>query len=198
MTEQGEGRPLEEKQAAVAEWVSHLAETGEVRQIDGGLVREVVTSLGADFEQSEERLAVLGKYSNKGKAPGMKAVWGEERFRGFKTWVDGYITEYEARTGKELPVLVGKKDGKIVEVTDIKYAGMRQWLGELTAFAAGQLDFDKYKRLTEDRWRKGKIWEGKGEGEKIPSSPHALFPPEFPLRAWGYLFEEGVDGLFER
>ena len=62
-----------------------------------------------------------------------------------------------------------------------------QFLGELTAYAAGKMDFKKYKRLTEDRIKKGKAWAEKGKNGSYLPSLHASFPPKFPIDAWNYL-----------
>ena len=109
----------------------------------------------------------------------MDVVWGKERVDQFKNWLTrDYIPTYEEKTGKALPSL---------EDSDIKHAGMLQFFGELTAFAAGQKTFEEYKRLTEDRARKGKVWQERNPEELYFKSPHASFPPGFPMDAWNYL-----------
>ncbi len=157
-------------------WVETLTQEGRVEPIDPGVVRGALECCGAVLTEREE-LDSLARYSNKAKAPGMEAVWGEE-FGAYKTWVIQYIKDYEARTKKPLPVLEG---------TEIKHSGMRQFLGELTALAAGRKSYEEYKRLTEDRARKGREWQARKEDEPIVPSPHASFPPEFPRDAWGWL-----------
>lgn len=74
-------------------------------------------------------------------------------------------------------------DSKTETFDTIKHAGMMQFLGELTAFAAGEMSIAKYCRLTEDRIRKGKKWEYGDRYEPYLPSKHASFPVDFPLKA---------------
>lgn len=170
-------RPTEEELKLFTDWILDISETGRVTEIDPMLLRSVLSEYGANFEPRPE-LDVLALYSNLKKRPGLDAVWGEENVDEYKRWVKGYILEYEAETGRPLPVLEG---------TEIKTSGMMQFFGELTSYAAQKLSFEKYKELTEDRFRKGLLWKQRDLNEPIVPSPHSSFPPKFPSDAWEFI-----------
>jgi len=178
-------KELEEKNAIVNSWVKTISEKGIVgEEVTPEILRNVLENLGASFEAQLE-LEPLGKYSNLNKRPGLDAVWGKNRIDAYKKWAkDIYIPQHEQETGKPLPTLYDRKTNTF---DNIKHAGIMQYLGELTAYAAGKMDFEKYKRLTEDRIKKGKAWAEKGKNDSYTPSPHASFPPKFPLDAWDYL-----------
>ncbi|SRR5260221_9628671 len=173
-------RPTEEEIKIVNNWINNLSETGKVAEIDPMFLRSVLSEYGANFEPREE-LDSLSKYSNLNKRPGLDAVWGKENIDEYKNWIKEYILTYERETGTELPVLEG---------TNIKTSGMMQFLGELTAYAAGKIDFENYKRLTEDRFQKGLVWRDRDLNEPVKPSPHSSFPPYFPNRAWEYIKQQ--------
>ncbi len=170
---------VEGRKTAVYEWIQKISVEGVVGEgATPEMLRDTLQGLGADFEPRPE-LEHLKRYSNLQKRPGLDAVWGSERVEQIKSWItEVYIPQYEQKTGRPLPTL---------EDSDIKHSGMMQFLGELTAYAAGQMDFDKYKRLTEDRARKGRVWQERDLSEPYVKSPHASFPPEFPVDMWEYL-----------
>ena len=192
---------VEEETAVVDGWTDQLSETGEVGDLDRGLLRRVLEAHGANLEIGESERNSLGRYSNKGKASGMRAVWGE-RFQGYKKWTKEYIDEYEAQAGKKLPALA--KSGR-------KNSGMLQFLGELTAYAAlvdetfpmSQLRVRTAARVFNGRVREqgnvakearfhimvksyNLIEDKDGRKRELPFAP-AGFPPEFPKAAWEYL-----------
>jgi len=184
MTEK-EASSSEEKGVVVETWIGKIGREGTVELIDSRLVREVLEGAGANFEISEEERLSLKKYSNLKRRLGMDAVWGKERVDEYIAWLkDEYIPGYERRVGRELPTLYERKTDKF---DDIKHSGMLQFFGELTAFAAGEKSFVNYKRLTEDRVRKGKEWQERELNTPYEPSCHASFPPEFPQVAWGKL-----------
>jgi len=148
MAEKGKDRQFEERLAILTAWVDKITSEGKVEEIDPDLLRSVLEEFGANFESKPE-LESLSKYSNLGKRPGLDAVWGSTRIEEYRHWVEQYVLDYEQKTGRPLPVLEG---------TRVKTSGMKQFFGELTALAAGKMHFEKYKRLTEDRARKGKEW----------------------------------------
>ena len=173
---------ISEKEVQVFDqWVKSLSENGKVLNIDAVLVRGVLESFGANFEISENARKSLGRYSNKGKREGLNEVWGKERVDMFKSWAIGeYIPVVEKRAGRELHTLWDKKTETF---DDVKHSGMMHFFGELTGFAAGEITFEKYKRLTEDRLRKGIKWEFGDRYEPYKPSPHASFPVDFPVKA---------------
>ncbi len=164
------------------EWVNDLCESGKVKDIDTQLLKSVLEPMGANFENlTESDRKSLQKYSNKGKRQGLEAVWGKEKVDIFKGWViDEYIPYIEKKVGRELHTLWDKKTGTY---DNIKHSGMMQFFGELTAFAAGEMPVVDYRRLTEDRIRKGKKWEYGDRYEPYKPSKHASFPVDFPRKA---------------
>jgi len=176
---------LEGNAAIVNSWIETISEEGTVgEEVTPEILRSVLEKLGASFE-AELELELLGRYSNLKKRPGLDAVWGKGRIDAYKRWVrETYIPQHEQRTGKTLPTLYDKKTGTF---DNIKHSGMMQFLGELTAYAAEEMDFENYKRLTENRIRKGRAWAERGENDPYTPSPNASFPPEFPIDAWDYL-----------
>lgn len=163
------------------DWVKNLCENGKVADIDHGLVRSVLEPMGANFEDlTEEQRKSLRGYSNYNKKMGLDAVWGVKR-EVFKKWVIGeYIPFAEKRAGREMHTLWDKKTETY---DDIKYSGPMAFLGELTAFAAGEMPVPEYKRLTEDRISKGKKWEYGDRMEPYRPSKHSSFPTDFPRKA---------------
>lgn len=178
-------KELEEKNIIVNSWVKTISEKGIVgEEVTPEILKSVLENLGASFE-AELELKPLGRYSNLNKRPGLDAVWGKDRIDAYKKWVkDIYIPQNEKETGKALPTLY---DRKTKTFDDVKHSGMMQYLGELTAYAAGKMDFENYKRLTERRIEKGRAWAEKGENDLYIPSENAPFPPKFPIDAWDYL-----------
>ena len=164
------------------DWIKNLCESGKVKDIDTQLLKSVLEPMGADFNNLKETdRESLGKYSNLGKRKGLDAVWGKEKVDTFKGWIiSEYIPYIEKKAGRELHTLWDKKTGTY---DNIKHSGMIQFLGELTAFAAGEMSMTEYRRLTEDRAKKGKKWEYGDRYEPYKPSKHASFPIDFPRKA---------------
>ncbi len=162
-------------------WLKNLSVEGKVEEIDAAIVRNVLEMAGANFEIGEVEHKSLGKYSNKGKREGLDAVWGKDKVDTFKTWIIGeYIPYIEKFAGRELHTLY---DRATDTYDDIKHSGMMQFFGELTAFAAGQISFEKYQRITENRYKKGKTWQYGNREEIYEPSKNAAFPVDFPVKA---------------
>ncbi|MEK7188511.1 MAG: hypothetical protein AAB685_01505 [Patescibacteria group bacterium] len=112
----------------------------------------------------------------------MRAIWGS-RLDEFKKWTEGYVKAYEGEKGQLLPEL--KPSG-------VKYSGMVQFFGEVTSYAAGEIDFETLKVHLEARAKNGRLWEeGKREERvriKVSTSDKPIllssFPPGFPAVAW--------------
>lgn len=173
---------IEKQFAQIDQWILRLAENDTLEIIDSITLRDVLKSCSANFEVGEHERRSLGKYTNAGKAVGMRTIWGN-RYDDFREWTKGYIETYEKGKGKSLPEL--KPSG-------IKYSGMVQFFGEVTSYAAGEIDFETLKNYLEARAQNGRLWEeGKKEERvriKIPTSDKPIllssFPPGFPLVAW--------------
>jgi len=170
---------IEEKKAAVVEWITKFTEKGEIEEIDVVILKRVLIHCGADFEQSPEALVPLGEYTNKAKRPGLDAVWGKEAVDNFWSQINLFIEKHEAGVGIELPKL--KKSGH-------KFSGMRQFFGEVTALAAGQLDFETFRKYSEARLFNGRKWQEGKKNERIrvdvPTKDKPIllssYPSEYP------------------
>lgn len=173
--------PQEQSKAVVSNWIETLDESQMVGEIDIQVLRGALSECGANFELSEAERASLRMYTEDGKARGVRAVWGEN-YKTYKEWVEEYIKEYES-TGKPLPSLMpsGRKN-----------SGLRQFFGELTSLASGEMDMETYRKYTEARAFNGKMWqEGRKDERKkvlVPTSEVAIrlssFPPGFARAAW--------------
>jgi len=203
-----ERKTTEEQISLVETWVNKFSETGEVGYIDKTDLREVLEHFGANFydngsKERLEQLSCLAAYSNAKKAPGMSAVWGEERIRvkgEFNKWCEEWAKEYTEKTGKKLPKIIQK--GK-----EYFKSGMVAFFGEITAYAAGRMEFTLLKTRLEARYKNGRIYQeeqridgiedkyakvtmvdvyekdGKTVVEVKEIRPSS-FPPGFPEAAW--------------
>lgn len=184
----------EQEISAFGFWIDSLSE-GEVRDLDPVLARGVLEHFGADFEHTTEAITPLAEFSNKAKRAGLDVVWGSEVVDSFWKFINGSVAEIEANRGSELPRL-GKKPKEGPDNRP-KFSGMRAFVGELTALAAGQMTPEEYKRYTADRIVNGISWkEGvRGKGTKVRTETHAKdapmvtssVPPEFPRMLLDYL-----------
>lgn len=173
---------LEQNRSAVGMWIDKITREGKVDEMDPMLLRSVLESYGATFEISEEEKKSLGLYPNSGKRPGLDVVWGKDVVSAFKKWITAeFIPQYEQKVGRELYTLW---DPKTKTYDNNKHAGMMQFLGELTAFAEGVLPLEEYRRLTENRAKKGRKFEYGDPYEPRRPSKNASFPLEFPKKAW--------------
>lgn len=173
---------IEGKEAEVNNWLSDISKTGQVKEIVHYDIREVLKTHGANFNIGIEKLSFLDEYTNKAKAPGLKAVWGDF-FQEYKDWTNEFIQNYEKENKTILPAL--KESGK-------KNSGMIQFFGELTGFAAGRINYFTLKKNWEARLLNGKLWqEGKKDqrvrikiiGNEKPILPSSV-PPGFIEAAW--------------
>lgn len=189
MVDPKENRPLEEKIVVVDDWFYAFDAVArkefEMAPIEQELLQEVLTHFGADFEahDSPERTEALKKLkqsTNKWRRPGMDAVWGEGYMSNYNRWTETYADEYEEQTGKKLPRL---------EISKTRVSGMRHWLGELTAYAAGAITFEQYQERSGARLRNGyaratggKLEEATflADEKRFPGS----IPPGFVGDAW--------------
>jgi len=183
--DQEESVPLDEKIALVDEWIVEFSQSGELKKIDRRLLRDVLEVYGAKWEIDESKRGSLGKYTNEGRAPAMRAIWGD-RFEEYEKWTSEYISRYEGETGSPLPAL---------NLSGIKNSGMFQFFGEVTALAGlteNELPFQLIRKRLEARAGNGKAWAEDRKQDRVrievPTSeePKRLssFPPEFPQVAW--------------
>lgn len=92
-----------------------------------------------------------------------------------------------------MPKLENKKNPE--KSTHRKNSGMIQFLNDLTSFASGEYDFEKFKTYTEGRVNNGKAWAEGRKNERIrinvPTSSEPILlssvPPEFPIIAINWL-----------
>ncbi len=57
---------------------------------------------------------------------------------------------------------------------------------DLTVFSAGLMTFTEYKKITERRAEKGKLWQERSDNNYEPSE-YSSFPPKFPSEAWEFI-----------
>lgn len=179
-----ETRPIEERVAAVDSWIATISQEDRVEQIQPQLLQGVLEHFGANFEMGEEELRQLGEYTNKARAEAMRSVWGG-RYGYYIEWTERLVEEYESK-GQNLPGLGGRYKGQV------KNSGMKQFFGQLTALAAGELSFEDFKRYTEARALNGRLWQEGRKDErvrvKVPTRVEPIrpssFPPGFPSAAW--------------
>jgi hypothetical protein len=180
-----------EKKTIVVDWIAKFEKTGEIGEIDVAILKEVFIHCGADFEKSPETLALLGEYTNKAKRPGLDTVWGKESVDGFWKQIDTFIEKHENATGIDLPKL--KKSGH-------KFSGMRQFFGEITALAAGQLSPETFKKYSEARLLNGRKWQEGKKDERtrvtVPTKERPIllssYPPEYPRFAIDIVLTKGL------
>ena len=175
MEEKAGVKSIEEKVAAVDSWVGKIAFEGKVDEIDSALLRQVLESLGATFEISELARSSLSRFSNVDRGVGMDEIWGKGRVSEYRKWLLKYVRDYEERNGRPLPVLEG---------TDIKTSGGLKFFTDLTVFAAGLMSFEDYRRITERRAEKGRMWQARSPEDEYRPSKYSSFPPELPQAAW--------------
>lgn len=179
---------IESKTAIVGKWIKNIGEQQKVGEIPVGILRDVLTQFGADFENlSEEDKKSLRGYSEKEKGPGVRAVWGDDFVNGYKEWTKDFIEKYESDPNKKrLPEL--KPSGR-------KNSGIMQFLFELTTLASGEISMESFKEYTEARVNNGKLWAEDRSSErvriKVPTADEPIllssFPPELPGEVWNWM-----------
>jgi hypothetical protein len=205
MLNQEEKRPVEEKISVVDGWIETISSTETVEYINTLLLSEVLEYCGANFfdggkKERRDELRTLIEYSNKRRAPGMRAVWGKN-YDEYRDWTEEYVRKYEDETDRSLP-LIRQKDKDTGEVKIYKNSGMLQFIGELTAYADGRMGFRLLKDNLETRARNGRLRqqgrkeelktidmdERKIKDGKVVIEPKEIkpssFPPGFPSVAW--------------
>ncbi len=186
---------IEQKKDIVNNWIMTIGKKQEIGEISVNILRDVLSSYGANFENLNEDLRdSLSKYSEKGKAKGVINVWGEKFVRDYKQWVNEFIENYE-KTGKTLPFVHKKKEDPLA-LKARKNAGMIQFLYELTSFASEEYDFETYKKYTEIRVRNGQLFEqGKQKERKKIITPTSKgkeiligsYPRMFVIDTWEWM-----------
>lgn len=195
MTEGKELSTVEEKVAVVDSWVTEISNSGHVGEIEPLLLREILENFGANFEIGEGARRSLGEYTTEGKKDGMRAVWGETAVKTIQQLSRELVGEFEQTLNHPLPKLGTSKDES--EEIFKKGMGMRAFLGDITAFAAGSMSFEDFRKYTEARALNGRLWqEGRKEERvkiEVPTADKpillASFPPGFPQRAWSKIKE---------
>ncbi len=189
---------IEQEREMISDWVGKIGEHQRVDEMPINILRDVLTSCGADFENlDDEAKKSLSEYSEKDRGFGVRKVWGDEFVNDYKRKVGDFIKEYELETGIELPELVNKKNPD--ESTKRKNSGMIQFLFDLTSFASGEYNFETYKLITETRVKNGKAWaEGRKEDRIRANTPNSdkpllisSIPTEFPNKAWVWISSKG-------
>jgi len=165
---------IEQKQQWVLDyWIRGMAEQHEVKKMPVDILREVLESYGANFENlSEEGRKGLSMYSEKKRKMGMNEVWGE-KLEGYDNWTNEYAEKYESENEKKLAKMVNT--GHLVnedrKASGDKNVGMKSFFRDITAYAAGSLNFDDLTLILGARVENGFIGamtpEEKGDRKKI-------------------------------
>jgi hypothetical protein len=186
---------IEQKVAMVSDWVKNISEKQEVGCIDAEILRDVFKIYKADFKHlTEEERKSLSGYSEAERSLGVKQVWGKEKIKNYKSWVQKYIKEYDEIHEIKLPIL-GEKEGQPYPESGRKNSGMIQFLYELTSFASGETSFDDFKKYMEARVSNGVAWAEERKKDrvrvKVPTSENPILlssvPKEFPIKAWEWI-----------
>lgn len=186
---------IEQKQAAVDEWIRDISEIQEVGEMKQDLLREVLKSYGAHFENvNDEGRESLRGYSEDERGTGVKQVWEKERVKSYKLWIKEYIALYDESHEVKLPIL-GEKEGQPYPESGRKNSGMIQFLYELTSYAAEGTSFDDFKKYMEARVNNGVAWaEGRKKDRirvKVPTAEEPILlgsiPKEFPIAAMDWI-----------
>jgi hypothetical protein len=185
-----DARPFEERMIELTDWFKKVGEVDianneKVPNIDQQFVKRILGELEANIEISDKAKTSLAMYSNYDKRPGLNEVWGKRRVIAYIRWAKyDFTPKYEQRIGREFP---GLYDRKTNTYDNLKYSGMLQFLGELTAFGEGIMPLEEYKRLTKVRIDKGIKFENLKPEDDYKPSPHSFYPPEFPSQALTFL-----------
>jgi hypothetical protein len=191
---------IEHEIALVEGWIREFSQTdklpqGMLRPEGQASLRRVLTEFGANFELTILEHWSLAVYTNAGKAPGMRAVWGDEKFAEYKAWTKAWASDYEA-SGNKLPRLGKKPKAGEPDKRPVN-SGMIALFGEITAFADGVMSADDLEKYLENRAQNGRLWQ-KGKRKKgdrvrvqVPTSDKPIllssFPPGFPSAAWEHI-----------
>lgn len=207
-------RPIDKEIAHLQSWFDQLTEKTQklsgVKDIDDALravdegdssvemlepetVRRVFEHWGANFEINDIDRRSLQKYTNAGKANGMRAIWGK-KFDDYKTWCKEWGANYELETGKTLPRL-GKAPEDGQNDTRSYTSGMIQLFGSFTSYGAGEMDFRKFISETLVRIYNGHMWKTDRKDQRkrlrIPTADKPILvssvPLEFPKEMIKYL-----------
>lgn len=195
MTEKSQFIDIIHKQAAVNDWINEISKKGQYREIHRSDLRSVLESFGANFNLSETEKESLRGYSEKQRSKGVKAVWGN-KYDLYIQWTKKYIQKYEQQSGIKLPSLGRQSDSSSQkESSRRKNSGMKQFLNDLTCFAAGELSSENFALYTTTRINNGIAWsEGRKEDRvkiSVPTSSKPIligsFPPGFAQEAYNWL-----------
>lgn len=147
------------------DWVTEWS-NGRLTQPDQTMLRQALIDFGAEPNNLNAAvLPSLKEYSNKGRAPAMRAIWGD-RFDKYKRALPLWILEVEERTGILLPAL--KKSGN-------KSSGMIQIFGEITALAFGGVTWEEIVPFLKARRDNGLLWQQGKRDERVKLvTPNAL------------------------
>lgn len=194
MSELIDRQEIEAKIAAVNEWIGSfkveprsgadgLTEAHiDIEEIDTNVLRAVLTKFGADFNPEKEGFMKLSQPTNKHRRPGMNAVWGEDVIDNYNKWTVCWADSYEEK-GRRLPKL--QQSGN-------RTSGMRHFLGEMTAYAAGVMPFEVYKERTEARMVNGYTYSrglGKTATDFLPDNKKypGSIPSGFTEDVWNVI-----------
>lgn len=165
---------IEQNREDFKKWNQGISERHEIGFIKPEVLRSVLeTDCGANFENlSEAGKLGLAMYNEGKRSLGAEEVWGETLVR-YDAWTTEYAEQYESEPGKKLAKMVNVADLKNEDrkPSKSKNVGMKSYLRDITAYAAGVLSFDNLKLILGTRAENGFIGamtaEEKGDRKKI-------------------------------
>lgn len=165
---------IEQSRNEVTSWIEGVSERHEIGFIKPEVLKSVLeTDCGAHFENlSEAGKLGLAMYNEGKRSLGAEEVWGE-KLEEYDAWTSEYVEQYESEPGKKLAKMVNVSDLKNEDrkPSKSKDVGMKSYLRDITAYAAGVLSFDNLKLILEARAENGFIGamtpEERGDRKKI-------------------------------
>lgn len=165
---------IEQNREDFRTWNQGISERHEIGFIKPEVLRNVLEiDFGANFENlSEAGKSGLAMYSERKRTLGAEEVWGKTLIR-YDAWTSEFAEQYENEPGNKLAKMINVADLKNEErkASESKNVGMKSYLRDITAYAAGVLSFDNLKLILGARAENGFIGamtaEEKGNRKKI-------------------------------
>lgn len=132
-------------------WAENIAENYPSKYVDKMQMGQFLSECGADLNKVVVHKDSMKSWTDKGMSDAIKAIWGK-KWDDIKKWNEGYINEYEEKTGHKLPsIAVGKKPKGEDNRPRSKQSSMKHVLGLMTRWAA--LSQEEDPNFTEERFR---------------------------------------------
>lgn len=163
MNERDTGAPsaesIEQKWKTVEAWAEEISRNHEVKEIKPGILKDVLVDCGADFDNlSVEGSRGLSMYNEGKRTLGAEEIWGEI-LTTYDNWTEDCVPKYESELGKPMAKMINVANlvNEDRKASESKNVGMKSFLRDITAYAAGSLSFDDLKLILEARAENGFI-----------------------------------------